>query len=110
MAIYDIILAIIIYGVEIMTEATISHLKNHLPELVHNVEQGEDIQITRHGKPVAVIVSLERYNRALGGGKGIFNSYLDWRKQHPGIEGFTDKEIEAMRDKEPHEPANFSWE
>ena len=93
-----------------MSEATISHLKNHLPECVHSVEQGEDIQITRHGKPVAVIVSLERYNRALGGGKGIFNSYLNWRKQHPDADGFSDEEIEAMRNREPHKPTDFSWD
>ena len=41
-----------------MTDATISHLKNHLPEIVHDVESGNDVQITRHGKPVAVIISL----------------------------------------------------
>ncbi len=93
-----------------MSEATISYLKNHLPECVHNVEQGEDIQITRHGKPVAVIVSLDRYNRALGEGKGIFNSYLHWRKLHPDADGFCDEEIESMRNKEPHEPTNISWD
>lgn len=54
-----------------MSEATISILKNHLPEFVHQAEKGEDIQITRHGKAVAVIVSLERYNQAFGSGRGL---------------------------------------
>jgi prevent-host-death family protein len=93
-----------------MTEATISHLKNHLPELVHTVEQGEDIQITRHGKPVAVLVSLDKYNQALVSGKGIFNSYLTWRKKHPNATGFTDIELKAMRDITPHETPDFSWD
>ncbi len=93
-----------------MTEASISHLKNHLPEYVHSVEQGEDIQITRHGKPVAVIISLERYNRALGSKKGIFSSYLNWRKQYPDAEGFSDKELDDMRNKAPHESVNFDWD
>ena len=93
-----------------MSEATISHLKNHLFEVVHTVEQGEDIQITRHGKPVAVIISLEKYNRALASGKGIFNSYLTWRKQHPDAEGFTDEELEAMRDRAPHDADGFRWD
>ena len=54
-----------------MTEAAISTLKNHLPEIVHKAEQGEDIQITRHGKPVAVIVSLEKYQELLSARSGL---------------------------------------
>jgi len=93
-----------------MTDATISHLKNHLPEIVHDAEQGQDIQITRHGKPVAVIVSLERYNQAFSLDKGIFNAYLRWRNLHPNANGFTDKEIDNMRCREPHEESSFSWD
>jgi prevent-host-death family protein len=93
-----------------MAEATISHLKNHLPEIVHDAEKGQDIQITRHGKPVAVIVSLERYNQAFGFGKGIFNAYLHWRTLHPDADGFTAKEIDNMRCREPHEVSGFSWD
>ena len=92
-----------------MPEATISHLKNHLPEIVHDVENGRDIQITRHGKPVAVIVSLERYNHAFSAGKGIFSAYQRWRDLHPEGAGFTDEEIDNMRDREPHKPSAFSW-
>jgi len=92
-----------------MTKATISHLKNHLPEIVHDVEKGQDIHITRHGKPVAVIVSIDRYSRAFSSGKGIFNAYLNWRTLHPEARGFTDEEVDNMRDKEPHQPSDFSW-
>ena len=93
-----------------MTEATISHLKNHLPEIVHDVEKGKDIQITRHGKPVAVIVSLERYSHAFGSGKGIFNAYLRWRALHPEASGFSDDELVNLRDRLPHKPPGFSWD
>ena len=93
-----------------MPEATISHLKNHLPEIVHDVEKGQDIQITRHGKSVAVIVSLERYNLAFGSSKGIFNAYLRWRILHPNASGFTDEEVKNMRNREPHESPNFTWD
>lgn len=88
-----------------MSEAAISTLKNHLPELVHKAEQGEDIQITRHGKPVAVMVSLERYNRAFGSGKGAFSTYLRWRSKYPAGSGFTTEEQEALyqRTRAPHE-------
>ena len=93
-----------------MTEATISYLKNQLPEVVHDVEKGQDIHITRHGKPVAVIVSLERYNQAFGSGKGIFNAYLRWRDLYPNAPGFTDEEINSMRSREPHKSSDFTWD
>ena len=93
-----------------MTEATISYLKQHLSKVVHRAEQGEDIQITRHGKPVAVIVSQEKYHRAFASGNGIFSSYLTWREQHPDAEGFTKDELVAMRDKVPHEIDGFRWD
>lgn len=79
-----------------MSEAAISTLKNQLPEWVRKVEQGEDFQITRHGKPVVVMVSLERYQRAFGHGKGVFGSYQRWRAKYPEATGFTDAELKAI--------------
>ncbi len=92
-----------------MTEATISHLKNHLSEIVRDVENGQDIQVTRHGKPVAVMVSLERYGSSFSSGKGIFNAYQLWRTLHPEASGFTNEEVENMRDRELHKPSTFNW-
>ena len=91
-------------------EAAISKLKDHLPEIVHQVESGEDIQITRHGKPVAVMVSLDRYKQAFGGKKGIAQTISRWRKANPDIDGFTDTELQTMRDKEQHETRPSIWE
>lgn len=82
-----------------MTEATISKLKNHLPELVHKAEEGEDIQITRHGKPVAVIVSQERYNRMVTNAPNLATTFKRWRAMHPDVEGFTDEEIRQMHER-----------
>jgi len=85
-----------------MSKATTSQLKNHLPELVHTVESGQDLQITRHGKPVAVIVSLARYQQAFSSGRGIFNAAQRWRQQFPDADGFSDEELKQLRDKESH--------
>lgn len=95
-----------------MTESAISTLKNHLPEMVHLVESGEDVHITRHGKPVAVMVSLERYTQAFTAGKGIFSSGLRWREKFPDAEGFTDEDIERMyqRTREPFPKKESVWE
>ena len=109
MAIYINIIAIIYNLGGNMVNATISHLKNHLPEIVHDVEKGNDIQITRHGNPVAVIVSLERYNHAFSSKKGIYNAIQRWRSIYLDANGFSEQELEDMRSKEPHQLNTSCW-
>ena len=40
-----------------MQNVSVAYAKDNLPSLLHLVEQGENIRITRHGKAVAVITS-----------------------------------------------------
>jgi len=42
---------------------SISEAKNRLPALVYIIEHGPAVQFTRHGKPVAVLVSISQYRR-----------------------------------------------
>jgi prevent-host-death family protein len=35
--------------------------KNRLTDFVHQVEDGEPIELTRHGTPVAVLVGIDRF-------------------------------------------------
>ena len=42
-----------------MTNIAIAEAKNHLSELISRVEAGEEIAVTRHGKPVARLVPVE---------------------------------------------------
>lgn len=39
-----------------MTSITVSEARAELPELLSRVDDGEEITITRHGRPVAVLV------------------------------------------------------
>lgn len=41
-------------------DVSIAEAKNRLPELIRAAEQGEQIVITRHGKPVAQITKLSQ--------------------------------------------------
>lgn len=41
-----------------MSDVTLSEARNHLSALIHRVEAGEEIAITRRGKVVARLVSL----------------------------------------------------
>lgn len=44
-------------------EFSIAEARNQLPALVHQVEKGAPVRLTRRGKPVAVLVSLREYER-----------------------------------------------
>ncbi|MEK7866709.1 MAG: type II toxin-antitoxin system Phd/YefM family antitoxin [Planctomycetota bacterium] len=42
---------------------SIAEARDRFPAIVRDAEKGAPIQITRHGRPVAVIVSVTRYER-----------------------------------------------
>ena len=42
---------------------SIAAAKNNLSGLVHEAEQGHPVRLTRRGKPVAVLISTEQYER-----------------------------------------------
>ena len=60
-----------------MSQVSIAEAKNALTHLIHETERGEVIHITRHGKPVAVLLSEEAYDQVLGTANGFLASYTD---------------------------------
>jgi prevent-host-death family protein len=44
-------------------DVSVVEAKNRLPELIRAVEQGENVVITRHGKPVAQITAAPSERR-----------------------------------------------
>ena len=42
---------------------SIAAARNNLSGLVHEAEQGHPVRLTRRGKPVAVLISTEQYER-----------------------------------------------
>ena len=78
---------------------TIADAKNRLPALVHAVESGRPVQLTRHGKPVAVLLSMKDYQRMNRVKTSYWGALNDWRKR-TGQEGvaFSGEEFEGVRD------------
>ena len=59
---------------------SVADARNNLPGIVHEVETGCAIEITRRGRPVAVLVSVTEYER-LTAPKGTFwDAVQAWRK------------------------------
>ena len=46
-----------------MKSYSIAEAKSHLGRLVHQAEEGPPVELTRRGRPVAVVVSIQYFER-----------------------------------------------
>jgi prevent-host-death family protein len=83
-----------------MKTTTLADAKNNLPKLIHAAQAGDDIHLTRHGRPVAVLISEDRYQQLLGAGKSVFHEIMKWREDHGSVE-LTDEEVISWRNSSP---------
>jgi prevent-host-death family protein len=58
---------------------SIAEARGQLPRLLYAVEAGEQIEITRRGKPVAVVLSIEDYKRLTGPTRSFAEAYEAWQ-------------------------------
>lgn len=81
---------------------SIAEAKNTLPELIHQVERGEPIQIARRGQVVAALLSEVEYQRlksAAAASSDFARWAHSWRAQlPPDFEGLTQDEISRWRE------------
>ena len=58
---------------------SIAEARNHFTAIVHDLETHPSIQLTRRGRPVAVLMSIEEYERLAAGKTGFWESYSAFR-------------------------------
>ena len=89
-----------------MRDTSIRDAKSNLTSLLREVEQGRAVRLTRHGKPVAVLLSERQYERLRAARQPAQNflSYLQtWRREMiaKGIPFSSEDELRALRDRSP---------
>jgi prevent-host-death family protein len=62
---------------------SITEAKNQLSSLVHEVERGVRVELTRRGKAVAVILSKGDDSRPQTGGSGFWEALREFRRKVP---------------------------
>jgi prevent-host-death family protein len=72
-----------------MKQVGVYEAKTHLPRLLEQVEAGETITITRHGKPVAKLVPVESKRRNID---EIIDEVREFRKGR-SLGGISPKEL-----------------
>ena len=64
-----------------MKQVSVGEAKNKLPYFLHLVEKGEQVQITRHGKMVAILNGAEQ-NEIVSKKKRFLDSVKKWREKN----------------------------
>jgi prevent-host-death family protein len=79
---------------------SIAEARAHFPEIVHEAEGGQEIELTRRGKPVAVVVSLQELKRLRGDRPRFVDVYRNFIRKYSVEEaGLDDDFLEVIRDK-----------
>ncbi len=78
---------------------SIAEAKNTLPSIVHYVEKGPYVKLTRRGKPVAVLLSIQEYEKLCGQYGGFWKALTSFRMNLLDEKTkITDKDFEDLRD------------
>ena len=78
---------------------SIAEAKNKLPSIIHYIEKGPFVELTRRGKPVAVLLSIREYERLSREYTGFWNALSVFRQsiRNEDME-ISDADFEGLRD------------
>ena len=88
---------------------SIAEAKAHLAKLVHQVEEGPAIELTRRGRPVAMLISIPAYERLKGEPQAPFDSVAQVRRAYNFESLDIDPDEVFAAEKDPSPGKDFSW-
>jgi prevent-host-death family protein len=74
---------------------SLAHAKAHLSELLNTVESGEEVTITRHGRPVARMVPVSPLKQSMP-----LQRLAELRQQVPAWKNNSAQSLRELRDAE----------
>jgi prevent-host-death family protein len=80
---------------------SVADARAQLPSLLDAVEDGEQVEITRRGEPVAVVLSLHEYERLKGAHTGFLTDFRRWREGVQAEDLAPAEVFERLRDRSP---------
>ena len=82
---------------------SIAEARRNLPKLVRMAEQGMEVELTRRGKPVAVLIGCKRFERLVSSRRGFVTAYQVFAKDSdlPELALDPDKLFGRHREKTP---------
>ena len=61
---------------------SIAEARSKLPSIIDEAESGAEVELTRHGKPVAVVISRQRFDRLAGATQPFGDAYRAFLAKH----------------------------
>jgi len=87
---------------------TIASARAKLADIVDEVEAGSDVELTRRGKKVAVVMSASRYARLCGEQVAFMTAYETFRANHDLAEAGLDRSwSRGLRERDVGRPVKF---
>lgn len=81
---------------------SIAEARSNLPAIVDQATGGQEIELTRRGIPVAVVISLGEFTRLRGKRLRFGDAYRRFLEQHVlGDVGFAKGYFDATRNRDP---------
>jgi prevent-host-death family protein len=92
---------IMMYTKKVAKTYSVADARVHLPEILDDVEAGKEIQLTRRGRAVAVVLSPERYDALRKKHRDFRDAYRTFVSRHSLEEIGLDADFfESLRDRE----------
>jgi antitoxin Phd len=88
---------------------SISAAKDQLCRLVYDVESIGAIELTRRGRPVAVLLSVREYRRLLANRSWFWADVAGFRRAHGLDEAGVEPGDWLGEERAQHEPRGFEW-
>lgn len=89
------------YILPMAKQYSIAEARASLPSIVDQAEAGHEIELTRRGKPVAVVMSLREFERLQGGRVAFGDAYRRFVHDHRPHELEMDDVFASIRDRDP---------
>ena len=87
---------------------SVAEARDRFAEIIHDLERVPRIEVTRRGRPVAVLVSVEEYERLRNGGTAFWNAYSAFRDAYDLAEQGIEPEVfEGVRESSPGRELNW---
>ncbi len=80
---------------------SIAQAKDHLPRIVRAVERDGAVEITRWGRPVAILVSVREYARLSHQRVGFWQAYEAFRRVADPEIALGEEDFRDLRDRSP---------
>jgi prevent-host-death family protein len=81
---------------------SVASARIHLPDILDDVEAGNEVHLSRRGQHVAVVLSRRRYEALRGARPGFASAYRGFLERHPGGDiGLGADFFSVLRDRTP---------